>query len=161
MTAGPFMSSEAAMVLGLAGTAMPFARSPEEQAERWLRVLRLHGDVSAPLQALGIGEMPITATDEPSAQPASAATERDEPGSPASEPASASDNEATVKHVTALATRSAERRGAPAVATVDVLIGAMDHYGESFDRILRAYGTDRDEVLERALTGTGHVGESA
>ena len=25
----------------------------------------------------------------------------------------------------------------------------MDVYGEEFDRVLRSYGTDRDEVLER------------
>ena len=33
------------MVLGIASTAMPFALTADEEAEHWLRVLRLHGDV--------------------------------------------------------------------------------------------------------------------
>jgi hypothetical protein len=155
MTATPALSSEAAMVLGLAGTAMPFARSREEQAERWLRVLRLHGDVSAPLQAVGIGELPIMEAEPPAAEPQPAAGDDGRTDAPDAKGAharvgAASEGE-TVRTITDLATRSAERRGAATVATVDVLVGAMDFYGESFDRILRAYGTDRDEVLERAL----------
>ncbi len=42
------MSQDAVLVATLAGTAMPFAHSAEDQAERWLRVLRLHGRVSVP-----------------------------------------------------------------------------------------------------------------
>ena len=52
------MSQDAVLVATLAGTAMPFAHSAEDQAERWLRVLRLHGRVGAALQALGVGEAP-------------------------------------------------------------------------------------------------------
>src|SRR5437764_14485778 len=44
------------MVLGIASTAMPFARTAEDEAERWLRVLRLHGEVGVALQALGVSE---------------------------------------------------------------------------------------------------------
>jgi hypothetical protein len=47
------------MVLGMAATAMPFARSPEDQAERWLRILRLHGEAGTALQALGVSEGPL------------------------------------------------------------------------------------------------------
>ena len=134
------LSNEAAMVLGLAGTAMPFARSPEEEAERWLRVLRLHGNVSSSLQAAGIGEVPITDTHENGG-------ENGEQG----QGGQSRDAQQVVNSITELATRSAERRGANAVGTVDVLVGAMDFYGEDFDRILKAYGTDRNEVLDRAL----------
>jgi hypothetical protein len=141
----PGLSNDAAMVLGLAGTAMPFARSPEEEAERWLRVLRLHGDVSAPLQALGVGEVPITASEalgdggvESELQAMAGGQQRAE-------------EHEVVKSVTERATDCAQRRGARTVGTVDVLVGAMDFYGEDFNRILRAYGTDRDEVLERVL----------
>ena len=33
-------------MVALAGTAMPFAHSAEDEAERWLRALRLHGQVA-------------------------------------------------------------------------------------------------------------------
>ena len=36
------LSQDAALVVALAGTAMPFAHSAEDEAERWLRALRLH-----------------------------------------------------------------------------------------------------------------------
>ncbi|MHB8491583.1 MAG: hypothetical protein ACYDA6_05120 [Solirubrobacteraceae bacterium] len=147
----PMLSREAAMVLGLAGTAVPFAACPEEEAERWLRVLRLHGDVSSSLQAAGIGEVPIMATDgsarEAASREAAAASGQANPRE--------RDAKQVVKEVTALATRSAEGRGAQAIGTVDVLIGAMDFYGDDFDRVLEAYGTDRAEVLERALAAVG------
>ncbi len=137
MSDAPMLSNEAAMVLGLAGTAMPFARSPEEEAERWLRVLRLHGNVSSSLQAAGIGEVPVVPADE-------TGHEGDATGA-------GRDAQQVVKSVTELATQAAERRGASAVGTVDVLVGAMDFYGDDFDRILENYGTDRSEVLNRAL----------
>ena len=41
------------------------------------------------------------------------------------------------------------RRGADRIATADVLMAVMDVYGDDFDRVLRAHGTDRDEMLER------------
>ena len=50
------LSQDAALVTALAGTAMPFAHSTEDQVERWLRALRLHGRVGAAMQALGVGE---------------------------------------------------------------------------------------------------------
>ena len=53
------LSQDAALVVALAGTAMPFAHSAEDEAERWLRALRLHGQVGAALQALGVGEAPL------------------------------------------------------------------------------------------------------
>src|SRR4051812_39270236 len=39
------LSQDGAIVLGLAATAVPFATSSEDEAERWLRVMRLHGQV--------------------------------------------------------------------------------------------------------------------
>ena len=50
--------------MALAGTAMPFAHSAEDEAERWLRALRLHGRVGATLQALGVGEAPLMTSTE-------------------------------------------------------------------------------------------------
>ncbi|HEY6780716.1 MAG TPA: hypothetical protein VI111_07175, partial [Thermoleophilaceae bacterium] len=57
------------MIVALAGTAMPFAHSAEDEAERWLRALRLHGQVGSTLQALGVGEAPLTTGSERSDEP--------------------------------------------------------------------------------------------
>ncbi len=133
MSAGPSLAPDAAMVLGIASTAMPFARNREAEAERWLRLLRLHGEVGIALQALGVSEtsLPLPAADH----------EVDRP-----EELPALD---AVDAVTEHTVRIARERGANGVATTDVLMAVMHVYDEDFDRVLRAHGTDRDEVLER------------
>ena len=50
------LSPDAVTVLGLAGTALPFAQSVDEEVERWLRPLRLYGESGGALQALGVSE---------------------------------------------------------------------------------------------------------
>ena len=55
------LSGDAALVIGLAATAMPFAHTAEDQAESWLRTLRLHGNVGAALAALGMSEEQLVA----------------------------------------------------------------------------------------------------
>jgi hypothetical protein len=57
----PF-STDAAMALGLAATAMPFAASRRAEALRWLRILRLQGEAARVLCALGVGETPLPNT---------------------------------------------------------------------------------------------------
>jgi hypothetical protein len=123
------------MVLGIAATAMPFARTPEDEAERWLRVLRLHGEVGIALQALGVseGSLQVQGEDTDRARTAPAG----------------SDDRDVVAQVTEDAGHIASRRGATGVATADVLLAVMHFYGADFDRVLRAHGTDRDEVIER------------
>jgi hypothetical protein len=123
------------MVLGMAATAMPFARSPEDQAERWLRILRLHGDAGSALQALGVSEGPLEAAHHHD-DAAAPATAKD----PAPDPIAA---------VTEDAIAVASARGAHALGTTDVLLAVMQVYGSDFDQVLRVHGTDRDEVLER------------
>ena len=66
------LSQDAAIVLGLAGTAMSFAHSLEDEAERWLRVLRMHGRVGEALQALGVPEAPLMTYARPAPSPTAA-----------------------------------------------------------------------------------------
>jgi hypothetical protein len=132
MSAAAALAPDAAMVLGIASTAMPFARTPEAEAERWLRLLRLHGEAGAALQALGVSDAPL---DEPL---------QEHSGRGGAGPA---DDRDAVAEVAEHAARVADRRGASTVATSDVLVAVMHVYGEDFDRVLRAHGTDRDTVL--------------
>ena len=131
MSARPSVAPDAAMVLGIASTAMPFARTADEEAERWLRVLRLHGEVGVALQALGVSEDSLLASHElPQA------------------PADGLHSEA-VTNIAEEAVKVAAQRNSPGVATTDVLVAVMRVYGAHFDSVLRAHGTDRDEVLSR------------
>lgn len=134
MSERPTPAIDAAMVLGMASTAIPFADSREAEAERWLRLLRLHGHAGAALQALGVSEAPLEGHAEHALVPPDA---------------SGRDPRDVVESVGARATAAAERRGGHTVETGDVLLAVMEEYGEDFDRVLRAHGTDRDEVLER------------
>lgn len=122
------------MVVGLAATAMPFAESPAGEVERWLRVLRLHGDAGRTLTALGIGEAPV-------ARPRAAAVS----GRP--DPPRRPDQDVVVQ-VNERAARVAAERGVPRAGTADVLVAVMDVYGADFDRVLNAYGSSREEVME-------------
>ncbi len=143
MNAGLVLAPDAAMILGIASTAMPFARTPGDAAERWLRVLRLHGEVGAALQALGVSDSPLRAPGE---------TEREW-----TDPANADDRDA-VGQVTGYAVHIASRRGATGVTTTDVLMAVMHVYGADFDHVLQAHGTNRDEVIEQlGVTTRGPV----
>jgi glutathione S-transferase len=126
------LSQDAAIVLALAETAVPFAHSPEDEAERWVRVLRLHGWVGAALQSLGVGEAPLETT----AQPVSLLRRRPL-------------GEDVVDTVTRQAHELARERAAGAVCTVDILFALFAVYGKTFDRALYVRGTSRDELIER------------
>jgi hypothetical protein len=128
------LAPDAEIVLGIASTAMPFARTREDEVERWLRLLRLHGQVGAALQALGVSEGALSEEN-------GAAHE--------SHGGDVGDERDAVARVSEQAVRVVAERGAPAIATVDVLLAVMSVYGEEFDRALRAHGTDSEEVLER------------
>jgi hypothetical protein len=149
MTGLPNPDLDATLVLGMASTAIPFARSREAQAERWLRILRLHGEAGTALQALGVSEAPLEDVNG-SVRVVNGAA----PGANSSSPAAADgsaigSSEDVVAVVIAAAAEEARRRGAPVVASADVLRAVMDFYGDDFDHVLRAHGTDRDEVLAR------------
>jgi hypothetical protein len=136
MIDSPTVAPDAAIVLGIASTAMPFARTPEAEAERWLRILRLHGEAGAALQALGVSEGRLR-----------------EPGHDAEEehPVSGGLQERAdpVERVIDEAVEIARRRGCAGVATTDLLLAVVCVYGDDFDRVLEAHGTDRDELVQR------------
>ena len=136
--AGLGLSQDAAIVLALAGTAVPFACSPEDEAERWVRVLRLHGQVGNALQSLGVGEAPLETT----AQPA-----------PVRQLSKRAHGEDIVEVVSTRAHEFATSRAASAVCTVDVLFALFSVYGKTFDRALYIRGTSRDELVERLPAG--------
>ena len=138
----PAPDLDTAMVLGMASTALPFADSPEAEAERWLRILRMYGDAGSVLQALGVSEAPLEAGEE--------APQRDDDSSDPS-------HSDVIRAVTERAVRIAAERSAQTVGAGDVLVAVMDVYGADFDRVLHVHGTDRDEVLERlAQQDRGH-----
>ena len=133
MSPEPTPGIDAAMVLGMASTAIPFARSREAEAERWLRILRLHGEAGAALQALGVSEAPLEPVYETGPGPDEFVPQGGD----------------VVAAVSEAAIQQAESRGARMVGTDDVLLAVMDIYGSDFNRVLHVHGTDRDEVLDR------------
>jgi hypothetical protein len=134
MSGRPAPDVDAQLVLGMASTALPFARTPAAEAERWLRILRLHGEAGSVLQALGVSEAPI---------------EGDRPDEGEAPGGAAGQRPDVVAAVTDEAVAIAVDRGSPTVGAGDVLVAVMQFYGEDFDRVLRVHGTGRDEVLER------------
>lgn len=135
----PGFSTDAAIVLGLAGTAMPFASSSQAEAERWLRVMRTHGQVGVALQALGVGEAPL----ETDADPRGLVRHEER----------ARTGEDPVALVASHAAQFASRRGSGKVTTVDILFAVLRVYGPDFDRALYVRGASREELLERLYGG--------
>ena len=126
------LSQDAAIVLGLARTAVPFAASFDDEAERWVRVLRMHGQVGLAMQALGVGEAPLETNAAPHAV---RITRRRENAA------------AVVAEVETRALELAAERGGTLVSTVDVFFAVLDIYGSSFDRALYSRGTTRVELI--------------
>jgi hypothetical protein len=128
------LSQDAALVVALAGTAIPFAHSAEDEAERWLRALRLHGQVGSTLQALGVGEAPLMTGSGPTDGEPSGTSPR---------------GEDAVGEVSRRATDFAQARDADTIGTPDLLFAVIDFYDRLFDRALYVRGTSREELLER------------
>lgn len=126
----PAPSQDAAIVLALAATALPFASTEAEQAECWLRMLRRHGAVGQALEAAGVAEAPIDVLAEP-------ASSRDSGG-----------GEELVRRVTDTAVDFAGKHGSRTVDTVHLLMAVLSIMGPTFDRGLYAAGTSRGALLE-------------
>jgi hypothetical protein len=102
-----------------------------QEAERWLRVLRMHGDVGAALQSLGVPERPLE-------------------GAIDLAPARCKDgrhHDDTVTRVCCCALDLARRSGAEIVGTRHILLAVFAVYGWAFDHELYRRGTCRDAVL--------------
>ncbi len=125
------LSRDAAIVVGLAGTALAFASSTDDEVERWLRPLRLYGDSGTALEGLGIGEARLTTVRS------------------GDEHASDSPPERTVELIVAAACKLAAERHAACVGTLDVLIAVMRHYPGAFERALETRGSDRAELVDK------------
>ena len=127
------LSQDAALVVALAGTAIPFAHSAEDEAERWLRALRLHGEVGRVMQALGVSESPLTEeADESHDTPAL--------------------GEAVLERVTRAAAAFTAERDGETVATQDLLRAVLAVYGDLFEHALYVRGTSGGELVQ-------HVGD--
>ncbi|HEX3392733.1 MAG TPA: hypothetical protein VHS55_09230 [Solirubrobacteraceae bacterium] len=146
MIDSPTVAPDAAIVLGIASTAMPFARSPEAEAERWLRILRVHGEAGAALHALGVSEGRLQELGRDADVERWAQSARS--NEPSAKGALAGERSDPVERVIDQAVNIAGRHGRRSVTTTDLLLAVICVYGEDFDWVLKAHGTDRDEVVE-------------
>jgi len=140
------LTQDASLVAALAATAMPFSRSAEEQAESWIRTMRLHGRVGSAMQALGVGEAPLRA-------------EYDLEGNP---PAPTPPPEGDVaEHVVEKAHALAVGEGAGSTGTDHLLGALLEIYGPVMDRALELYGASRQELLQRLHEDLGEHAEAS
>lgn len=126
------LTADAALMLGIVSTAMPFAHSAEDQAERWLRALRNHGESGALLASLGVREGALADPDSDGHRGSLAARDTD-----------------AVASVTERARSLAAARRSPKLATIDVLRAVVEVYGATFHRVLAAHGVDPAELSAR------------
>lgn len=141
----PQLSQDAAVVLALARTAMPFACSYHDEAERWLRLLRMHGEVGAALQALGVGEAPL----DPASSERGAAVSR----------TGGRNGNGVVELISARACEFADAHRAATVGTVHLLFAVLSVYGVAFDHELYRRGASRDELFEKlSIDAAARVG---
>ena len=128
----PRLSQDAAIVLGLARTAVPLAASREDEAERWVRVMRLHGQVGLAMRALGLSEAPLESPATPHAVRLGQTRDAGQ----------------VVEQVEGRAKELAAERRAQLVRTVDIFFALLDLYSYAFERALYARGTTRLELIQ-------------
>ncbi|HWD64984.1 MAG TPA: STAS domain-containing protein [Solirubrobacteraceae bacterium] len=128
------LSEDAAAVVGLVSTAMPFAGGPADQVERWLKALSRNGDAGFVLGAAGVADQ--TAGDpqpESNAAPSSALPPEADP----------------VDAITAYANRAVRSRGETTTRSTDLLEAVRDLYGDVFEDVLRRHSAQPEGALER------------
>lgn len=129
------LTPDAAIVLGIASIAMPFARSSAEEADRWLRILTHYGDAGSVLTSLGITDDDIEARGEPAPDPRP--------------PADQVVHHDPIAAVTSSAEQAAHRRAASGIRPSDLLQAVMTVYGSEFEHALMAHGVESKDVSER------------
>jgi hypothetical protein len=118
----------AKIAVALAGVALPFAHSHQEEAERWLRILRVNGAVGNAMQAIGLPEHPFVESLNP------AAAEPCRPGS--------------FEAVVEAAAANQHAHDADLITTEDLLVGVIATYGPVFEDALVNRGTSSTELFE-------------
>ena len=141
--AEPALSADAAIVIGLAATALPFAESAADELRRWVRILSLQGEAGRALRRVGVTDVDA---ELPAAHTADAIG-----------PAAHAD---ALTRITHAATAIAVDREAPNVSTVDLLLAVMMVYGDAFDRELRDHGTSATDLIECLATSGDPAGIS-
>lgn len=123
-------SREVAIALELAETTVPFARSRDGEAERWLRVLRRLERTGEALASLGVEDGPLESPAE------------------ARIAAPADDNSGAVDEVAGRSEMYARARGGQVVGTIDLLFAVMGVYGKDFSKALYRAGVARELLLD-------------
>lgn len=121
-------SREVTIALELAETTVPFARSREGEAERWLRVLRRLERTGEALAALGVKDGPLE--------------------SPAEARVQAERENGSVWEVAERSAMYARARGGDVVGTIDLLFGVLGVYGKDFTKALYRAGVARELLLD-------------
>jgi anti-anti-sigma factor len=114
-TSGPELplSPDAALALGLAGTALPFTTSREDEAACWARIFLPHLNSAEPTDGLELTSAALEGSDD---------TQQER-----------------LERVVAQAADIARQRGASAIRTGDVLRGVLTVYGAVFEHALQGH----------------------
>ena len=122
-------SREVVIALELAETTVPYARSRQGEAERWLRILRRLERTGDALGELGVPDGPLESPAE-----ARMAFEHDP--------------SVSVAEVAERAELYMRARGGKVIGTIDLLFGVLGSYGADFSKALYRAGVPRELLLE-------------